>query len=179
MRTTVVWRLMAAAMFVSLGAIPAQAAEPPAVDVAGGYVFLAGVGYGNTYPSGWLASVGVSVTPVVSVVGEIGGSYDNNPGIAPGIPDLNASFYNFMGGPRVASHRNRAFTPFAQVLVGDIRVGNNLGGYVHNFSWQPGGGIDIALTRALGLRLQGDYRLIWVGGILKQFRVTTGIVFRR
>jgi hypothetical protein len=64
----------------------------------------------------------------MSVVGEIGGSYDNNPGIAPGIPDLNASFYNFMGGPRIASHRNRALTPFAQVLVGDVRVGNNLGG---------------------------------------------------
>jgi hypothetical protein len=50
---------------------------------------------------------------------------------------------------------------------------------VKNFAWQPGGGVDIAVTRVIALRLQGDLRLIQSGGTIKEFRFASGVVFRK
>jgi hypothetical protein len=102
------------------------------VDVSGSYVFLPAIGYGNDYPTGWLAAVGVAVTSVIGVVGEVGGSYKTVDSFL-GEPALRASTYNFMVGPKIVSHRNRLFTPFVQVQFGRIRIGNNYGGYDSGF----------------------------------------------
>jgi hypothetical protein len=159
--------------------VSAQAARPHGFDVAASYVLLNAIEYGNDYHEGWLMSVAGYPTGVLGVVGEIGGSYKKT--ISPlDAFELNSSFYNFMVGPRITSHRDRVVVPFGQLMFGRVRVGNNLGGYVTNVSWQPGAGVDIGLTRVLGIRFQGDYRLLPIEGLnLKQFRIAVGGVFRR
>jgi hypothetical protein len=164
---------------VICGGVPTKAAaDEPGADIAGSYAFINAVGYGNDYHKGWLASGAVYVSNIWGVAGEVGGSYSgfDVPG---GAPPLRASIYNFMGGPRFMLHGNQDITPFAQVLLGGIRVGNNYGGYVSNFAWQPGGGVDVALRHTIAVRLQGDLRLIQSGGTIKEFRFASGIVFRK
>lgn len=162
---------------LSFGASEAQADEAPTMELSGSYVLVRSIGYGNDYNAGWLISWGNYFTRFLGVVGEIGGSYKTSQPLGE-VPALKASLYNFMGGPKVALHQRHAIVPFAQVLLGSVRGGNNSAGHVSRFSWQPGAGVDINLTRSLGIRLQGDYRRISLDGAsLKQFRLATGIVF--
>jgi hypothetical protein len=163
---------------VICGGVPTKAmADEPGADIAGSYAFINAVGYGNDYHKGWLASGAAYVSNIWGVAGEVGGSYSGFD--VPEGPPLRASIYNFMGGPRFMLHGKEHITPFAQVMLGGIRVGNNYGGYMNNFAWQPGGGIDVALSRTIAVRLQGDLRLIQSGGTIKELRFASGIVFRK
>jgi hypothetical protein len=57
--------------------------------------------------------------------------------------------------------------PFAQVLFGSARARTTVTGVsetVSDFSYQPGGGINLNLTDRLGVRFEGDYRIVRSGG---------------
>jgi len=164
------------------GATNAMADEPIA-DIAVSYAFINAIGYGNDYPKGWLASGAMHVSNFLNVAGEVGGSYKSFEAVG-STPALAASIYNFMGGPRAVLRINPRLTPFAQVMFGGVRVGNNLGGYVTEFAWQPGGGVDIRVSERVAVRLQADYRFIPVSNAtspndeIKQFRFASGVVLR-
>jgi hypothetical protein len=156
-----------------------QAAEPPVVEIAGSYAYTGNITIGSDYPSGWLVSGSTYVSKHVGVVGEVGGSYQSLHSPIAGIPDLNSKLYDFAAGLKIASNRNGAARTFAQMLVGDAHSSNDFGS-VDNLMLQPGVGVDVTMSGSLGLRFQGDYRIITSNGSsLKEFRGAVGLVFRK
>ena len=181
MQTRLILILVAMLACLGLGAVPARAVESPTVEVAGSYVFLHGVSAVSDYPAGWLVSGGWYFDRRWVAIGEVGGSYDTlHPIPGAPLPDLRASTYDFTGGVRFVPYPNRTARPFVQVLFGGARFTDNFGGDIHHFAWQPGGGVDVKLTDALAIRLQGDYRLIPFDTVtVKSFRATAGLVFSK
>ena len=115
------------------------------------------------------------------VIGEIGGNYYDF-GLIPGQPppSMVDSRYNFMAGPKAVVRLNRFVTPFAQALFGDVRAGNNFGGYEHFFASQFAGGIDVFVKRPLGVRVQVDNRRISATDAqVNEFRFAFGAVVVR
>jgi len=167
---------------LSSGVPPALAAEPPALDLAGSYALVEAVGVGNNYPTGWLGSVGWYVNGTWGVVGEFGRSYHTtHTVIGSGLPDLDATVDNVMGGVKIRAGGGHRVNPFLQVLLGEARFANNYSDKsISHLTWQLGGGAEVGMTRSLAIRLQGDYRFISADGAnLKEFRLSTGVVFRR
>ena len=165
-------------------AFPSPAlADEQVGDIAGSYAFINAIGYGNNYPKGWLASGAIYLSNSVGVAGEVGGSYEVFEAVG-SQPALVASIYDFMGGLRFVLRSNPRLTPFGQVQLGGIRVGNNYGGHLKEFAWQPGGGVDIRVTDHLQFRLQADWRFIPIAEAtppndeIKQFRFASGVVLR-
>jgi hypothetical protein len=156
---------------------PAVAADP---EVAGGYTFLNNTNASQTF-NGWAVSAGAGLDGAVGLVGEVGSSYTtaNSLGIDVALTEL-----SFMGGPKVVSHRASAVTPFVQFLAGGVRITGSAPTIIGtislsqtNVAIQPGGGIDVRLSPRVGLRLQGDYRMLFVsGGTSPRVRVLVGMV---
>ena len=72
-----------------------------------------------------------------------------------------------MAGPRFASRAISAVTPFAQVLIGGSHASGGFqfdGALTTGFTYQPGAGVDVNVTPRVGIRLQGDYRVIRTQG---------------
>jgi opacity protein-like surface antigen len=88
-----------------------------------------------------------------------------------------------MAGPRFAAHAIPAVTPFAQILLGGSHVSGGVefdGALTTGFTYQPGGGVDVRVTPNVGIRLQGDYRVIRTQGVNgKQSRFLAGVVWRQ
>jgi hypothetical protein len=167
-------------VFTCLATVPTRliAADTPTFDYAGSYVLISGIGYGNSYPSGWMGAATWYPNQRLGIVAEVGGSYktDRSPGDAP----LNARIYDFMGGPKTV-RRGSAASPFAQALFGATRVGNNYGGYQLDFAAQFGGGIDLTIGHGFGFRAQADYRGIMADWqcCVSEVRLAAGILFGR
>jgi opacity protein-like surface antigen len=91
--------------------------------------------------------------------------------------------FNFMVGPRVALREMSTVTPFAQFLLGGAHISGGVqfdGALTTGFSYQPGGGVDINMTPNLGLRLQGDYRIVRTQGHNgNASRFLAGVVWRQ
>jgi opacity protein-like surface antigen len=115
-------------------------------------------------PAGWVASVAGNITSWLGLVGEVGGHRKTLS--IPGDPPT-LSVFTFMGGPRFTARAVRPVTPFAQVLFGSARARStvlDVGDTVTDFAYQPGGGVDVTLTRNVAIRLEGDYRIIRADG---------------
>jgi hypothetical protein len=87
-----------------------------------------------------------------------------------------------MAGPRFAARAISAVTPFAQVLFGGSHISGGVefdGALTTGFTYQPGAGVDIRVTPKVGIRFQGDYRVVRTqGNNGKQSRFLAGVVFR-
>jgi len=94
-------------------------------------------------------------------------------------------------GPRACpSHRAASYpdgsisavTPFAQILVGGSHISGGVqfdGALTTGFTYQPGGGVDVRVTPNVGIRLEGDYRVIRTKGHdNKESRFLVGVVSR-
>jgi hypothetical protein len=153
----------------------APAPSTPRMDISAGYSYLHEQGTGglpaNNYDKGWVAAVSCRVAGV-RIVGEIGGSY-----LYDAYGDRE-SLYGFLGGVRVGLIKVSRFSGFAQALVGMERF-SAPGFSERNLAFQPGAGIDLPLTRKIGLRVQGDYRLVPSTAevtTFKEVRLTAGVV---
>jgi opacity protein-like surface antigen len=159
-------------------AYPAHAADATKMDVSGGYAFLDDISESQTF-NGWAASVGGYFNDLVGLVAEVGGTYKTVTVIG---TSVSLSEYSFLAGPKFVSRKNPQVTPFVQVLLGGVHdTAGALGSNVseNNFAVQPGGGVDVNMTPNLGLRLQGDYRMIRSSGSTdNNFRFVIAIVFR-
>jgi opacity protein-like surface antigen len=111
-------------------------------------------------------------------VGEVGGNYKSITVLGTSI-DLNV--HSFLAGARFASRQNPSYMPFGQFLVGAARASAGVLGVSESntaFAFQPGAGVDIALTEKVGVRVQGDYRAIRdEGQTTSEFRFAVGVVF--
>jgi len=170
------------------GAAPLFAADTPKFEFLGAYAFMRETSRSETFPAGWVASAAGNVNSWIGVVTEVGGSSHTCDSCERGPfasqryagTDLHLRILTFLGGPRVASHAASAVTPFAQVLFGGSHLsgGVELDGALNTgFTYQPGAGVDLHLTPATGIRVEGDYRIIrTTGHNNKEARFLAGVV---
>ena len=157
----------------------AKAADGPPVEVSGGYSYLHDLDASSNFPAGWVGSVAAGVSSRVSVVGELGGSYQT---LATPSGNVNNHVYSFLGGARYAAPVTGSVSLFGQALVGAARssvIVANAASSETDLAFQPGGGVDVSLAPRWAVRVQGDFRAVRVSGTTtKQDRVVAGLVFR-
>jgi peptidoglycan-associated lipoprotein len=129
---------------------------------------------------GW---VGYNLTKSLGAVAEISGQHAGNPDNSG--DSLNLISYLF--GPRYRWHRISHFEPFGEVLFGGSRatgrVATGGSGSLNAFAMTAGGGLDVNLTRRLGLRaFQADYFFTHfrngVNDHQNNLRISGGLVLR-
>lgn len=172
-----------------LGTAPLRA-QTPRAEISGGYSFLHDRDRSESFPAGWVASAARNVNGWIGVAVEVGGNYRTCADCQRGPftsqqsrgDDLSLRVYTFMVGPRVAARSIPAVTPFAQFLFGGSHLSGGVefdGSLTTGLTYQPGGGVDIRMTPKVGLRLQGDYRVIRTQGVNnRQSRFLAGVVFK-
>ena len=160
-----------AVIFLVLVTSGASVGAQSRYEVAGGYQFMRDQDIAKSnpdlsanFPAGWMASGGVSLSDWLGAVGEISGSMKtlDIPGDKPKL-----RVYTFMAGPRIQRRRRSGLNPFGEVLFGAARGSTSVLSVhetVTDFSYQPGGGVDLNATDRFGVRLEGYYRLIRAGG---------------
>jgi hypothetical protein len=142
------------------------------------------------FSTGWFGSVVGNVNSWIGIATEIGGNSRTCDKCQRGPftsatfrgTDLHLRVFTFMAGPRFASHAVAAVTPFAQVLVGGSHASGGFqfdGALTTGSTYQPGAGVDLNVRPRVGIRLQGDYRVIRTQGHnSKESRFLAGVVFR-
>jgi len=173
-----------------LGAAPLYAADTPRFEFSGGYSFMHDSDRGEDFSKGWFASAVGNINDWIGVATEIGGNArvcancQRGPFASATFrgTDLHLKVYTFMAGPRLASHAISAVTPFAQVLFGGSHASGGVmfdGALTTGFTYQPGVGVDVNVTPRVGVRFQGDYRVIRTEGHdTKESRFLAGVVLR-
>jgi len=158
-------------LLISTASTAAQSASSPRYEVAGGYQFMRDQDMAKhdpdlsaNFPAGWMASGGAHLWSWLGAVGEVSGSAKtlSIPGDKPKL-----RVYTFMAGPRFTRSAHSGINPFAQVLFGSARASSSVLGVrqtVTDFSYQPGGGIDLSVAGRLGVRFEGDYRIVRAAG---------------
>jgi opacity protein-like surface antigen len=157
-----------------LAAVSASA-QTPRVEVAAGYSFMHDQDRSEDFPAGWFTSATGNVNNWIGAVAEIGGHHrvcqkcDRGPFTSETFrgTDRDLRVFTFMAGPRLATRVMSRAMPFAQVLLGGAHISGGVqfdGALTTGFAYQPGAGVDVYLTPALGLRLQGDYRVVRTEG---------------
>jgi hypothetical protein len=173
---------ISAALIMAAAPAPSSAQDidtlpVPIVEVSAGYVLMKDTSAEHKYPAGWYVSAATNLTRWFGVVGEASGSYRSSDAtFLSGTLTLSekAQVYTFMGGPRFFRKVGR-IVPFGQALVGIAterlqQTETRTEGYAAgvntwspsstNLAVQPGGGLAVYLTEAVGLRVSGDYRII-------------------
>lgn len=176
----------------------AQEVEVPRYELSTGY------SYGNVdYPTatvyglsprGFVGSFSTNLRSWAAAEAEVGGQYQNESFSVAGVPySMNAGFYSFLAGPRVAYRRGRT-SPFAHTLFGLARTiaydkatvnatsGTAFFPYENGLGVLIGGGMDYHVSRHISMRTQVDYFVTQPNGGLgtvtqNNFRVVGGIVF--
>jgi opacity protein-like surface antigen len=173
-----------------LGVAPLYAQGTPRVELSGGYSFMHDADRDEDFSTGWYGSAVGNINGWVGVATEIGGNYrtcrqcERGPFTSATFrgTDLHLKVYTYMAGPRFASRAISAVTPFAQVLVGGSHASGGFqfdGALTTGFTYQPGAGVDLNVTPKVGIRLQGDYRVIRTQGHNgKESRFLAGVVVR-
>jgi opacity protein-like surface antigen len=186
-------RVLKLAIAVVLSCLPAFA-QDHRVEVFGGYSLfvidgddlrrfgpvlsrLRGNDTGTPIFHGWDGELSLRVTPLISIVADVSGHYQNVTVVQSAIfgnqPNINievkTQMYNFLAGPRV-SFKAGAVRPFAHVLVGlshmhtDSKLADNSSVPSvndNNFALALGGGIDLPITGSFSIRpLKLDYMLL-------------------
>jgi opacity protein-like surface antigen len=146
--------------------LAAAAQETPKAEVFGGYSYFRGDLDANFH--GWHSSVAGNLNNWFGVTGDVSGHYVEN-----------VNLHLFLFGPRFSYRKGDRVTPFAQTLVGAVRLG---GADFDNtaFAWAAGGGFDINVSKRVAVRvIDANYILLRDNGIsAHNGRLSTGIVFR-
>ena len=157
-------------LLVSMSVMSLAAQSAPRYEAAAAYQFMRDQDIAKhdpdlsaNFPAGWMASGGVHLWGSLGAVGEVSGSSKtlSIPGDKPKL-----RVYTFMAGPRFRRPAHAGINPFAQVLFGSARASTSVLGIretVTDFSYQPGGGVDLNSAGRFGVRLEGDYRIVRSG----------------
>ena len=149
-----------AALLLAAGTAFAQEAG----DISGGYRFLRTDG--ENFGKGWYVDVAGRVTEIVSVVGEVAGTYKSLSETFAGITvEADLRLHTFMGGARFRLPVEDAnLSPFGQVLFGfgNARASASGGGISLSESSSDGamsvaGGVDVNGSGRLGLRAMAGW----------------------
>ena len=171
--------------FLAAG-LPAAAQAAPPLEVSAGYNLLRvqrgfGVNLSDVKETlhGWYAEAAAGQTDVLSLVGQGAGNYAT-------VSDQKLKAYEFAAGPRF-NMRSSGRTVFGQLLIGVAHYSPHGPERSTNATLHLGGGVTVGPRSGVGLRIGGDYELIFTGGsnLLSPqtgdrthgLRVTTGVVF--
>ena len=147
---------------------------------------------GVNLPKGWYVDVAVPITPMFSIVGDVGGNYKSESvtfteqGIAfSGTAKVNV--HTFLGGVRLRATENPRVTPFAQLLFGVARgsasVEATVGGTPlidfdevgTDAAMSLGAGVNLT-AGSIGVRLQAEWLKILEDESGNAFRFGAGVV---
>ena len=200
-QTSCAWRVVLGGLLLLALPVSSAAQATPRAEFSAGWRLLHATVVsdegGETFPAGWYADIAVNVTDAIALVGDVAGAYKTHEeSISEGGVRVDASVdekvHTFMGGARFSSRRNARITPFAQVLAGVARVDIRLegsgtfGGQTINFdesesenefAFEAGGGVNLRLTDAIGVRAYGSYIRIGAEDGGNGFRFGAGLVF--
>jgi len=136
--------------------------------------------------NGGVASVARQFTPRFGVEAEVNGVYNANVNAT----GQSLTLYTYVAGPRYRFTPTRRVGPYAQVLVGASHASGGLygtatsaTGTANAFATSLGGGIDLAISKHVALRLiQADYLLTLlpnnVNSRQNNVSLSTGFVIR-
>ena len=132
---------------------------------------------------GFLLSLSAPLNRSLAVVGEASGHYGSDDLTdALGVPlTLDRDILGVHAGPRFTHRGDGRAEPYVQALAGWTRTGFELAGLREvedSFSIQPGVGLNLRLSRSVGLGLGADYRLVFGEEENRnEVRVHAGLVF--
>jgi hypothetical protein len=152
-----------------LTAVSARAQWAEAGEIAAGYSFVAVTDSDVTsMPAGWLVSGAVRLNRVTSLVSEVAGNYTNQWGPF--------SIHTLTAGVRFSPARS-GVRPYGEVLAGGaLAGGSGEGGY---FIVEPGGGVELPVTRRAAVRLGASVPILMIrGDAAFLIRVQAGLTFR-
>jgi hypothetical protein len=163
---------------VLLTAASSFAGQSPRLDVSVSWSALCSGYYDSCLPTGATATLSYNTNDWLSIVGEVGEHYESR--VAPNRVFRDVSLTSAMGGVRLRRPTESTVIPFGQLMVGLSRGSS---GALNAFSYtavQLGGGMDVMVSRRVGIRLQGDWRVTVanepnVGE--RDLRVAAGILF--
>ena len=147
---------------------------------------------GVNLPKGWYVDVAVPITPMFSIVGDVGGNYKSESVsfTEQGISfsgTAKVSLHTFLGGIRLRATENPRVTPFAQLLIGAARgsatVEATVGGVPlvdldesgTDAALSLGAGINLT-AGSIGVRLQAEWLKILEDESGNAFRFGAGVV---
>ena len=143
-------------------------------DVSGGYRVLRAFGdEAETFGKGWYFDVTGHVTDMVSIVGDVGGSYKSESFTEGGLSfEGSLKIHAFQGGVKFrVPTMNTNVTPFAQVLGGGVRSSFKFeaGSISESDSSTDGiltisGGVDVSGMAKIGVRVQAGYFRVFEAG---------------
>jgi hypothetical protein len=153
-----------------LTAASARAQWAEAREVAAGYSFLAVTDSDVTsMPAGWMVSGAVRLNHVASLVGEVAGNYTNQWGPF--------SIHTLTAGVRFSPARS-GVRPYGEVLAGGAFTQCCINGAAY-FTVEPGGGVEIPVSRRAAVRLGASVPIAIAGGDAAfLIRVQAGLAFR-
>jgi hypothetical protein len=171
-------------------ALPAEAADGPLADIAGGYSLIYDHDIKTTFPAGWFASAAIHVTNNFALAGEVSGNYKSESATF-GSTTANATLnvYTYLGGPRFVAGTGAARF-YIEILAGGatasggVSVTNAGSAFLSNtsttdFCYMPAVGLDIGFNTIVAMRLGAGERFIRVsGGTAKEFQFVAGLVLR-
>jgi len=171
----------AAAAVVLLAAAARADAQTRSLEVFGGYSWLYDAKSDTPLPAGWSAGAALTLTPWFATVGDAAGHYTS---VETFDSEVRLTTHAVMGGGRVFARVGR-LTEFAQLVAGALRATGTVFGSTETntvFAYQPGVGVDYALTDRVAGRAQLDVRVVRdnSGGIEggREFRVCASLVYR-
>ena len=182
---TTIGRVAAAACVIVATGSPAfgQTRDAPAFEVGGGYAFLGGAELAEGYGAGWFADGGWRATRWLTLVGEAG-RHRRRQDL--GFIDAETNVDSLAAGVRFL-HRRPRFAPYAQLLVGAVRVKRTthlafpvdaMAGEDDIYgTLQIGGGLELPLSTRLAVRIGADYRHVFDAVPLHHHRFFTGAVY--
>lgn len=148
------WAFLAALLLSLPAAV--GAADQPSADLSVGYGFNRITnGGGLNMPVGLAVSLGGYVNRAFAVVGDVRWNRKSESGVA-------FNLTSFQAGPRLVFHGEGAKF-YVQGLAGATRASGE-GSSETKFSVMPGIGVDFRLSDSVGLRIGGDFRLIFLEG---------------
>ncbi|MEW6206761.1 MAG: porin family protein [Acidobacteriota bacterium] len=155
----------------------------PRFEIFGGYSYFNSdqfIERESLHVPGFTASVAGNVNHYFGVAAEISGQYGE--ATIPGIrlnPQFDVNTYTFLFGPRL-THRKGGANFFGHVLFGAARTKVETFDSETDFAFAVGGGVDINVSKRLGVRLiQFDYLPIrGEDDTSHNFRAQVGFVFR-
>jgi hypothetical protein len=188
--------LVIAFLLSAAGVATAQDARP---EVSGGYRYLHIGGSdgedGTSAPRGWYVDVAYPITPMLSIVGDIGGHYksESETFVEQGVTitgTAKASVHTFLFGVRLSRRDTPRVTPFGQVLFGaaraaaSVETSADVGGVPFEFDFDEsasepalsiGGGVNVA-AGSFVVRLQAEWLKILADDSGNAFRFGAGVV---
>ena len=162
-------------LLVMLLAVPAFAQDYPKAELFGGYSYLRvnpGSGADGINTNGWMAAVTGNINNWFGITGQFSGHYGDAFGTS-------GHIYSYLFGPRIASHSNEKWTPYAHFLFGGA-TGGGSGVSESAFAMDFGGGFDYNANDKIAIRVvQFDYIATkFFSDWQHNFAISTGVVFR-